>query len=194
MKKLFTIVALLLAMVLLLTACGQKEEEKPAATEAPAAAATAEPASEPTAEPETTQVEEPTAEPMAEPTAEPAAEPEAAPAQADSIEGTWKLTGMKSDNPEDAEFISQMELLLSNGLMENIYTYADGKVTMTAKTNVPGAENQNMTMNGTYTIDGNQLTVIEEGQTTGDPVEFKIDGDTLELITPQMSMTFTRAD
>ena len=194
MKKLFTIVALLLAMVLLLTACGQKEEEKPAATEAPAAAATAEPASEPTAEPETAQVEEPTAEPMAEPTAEPAAEPEAAPAQADSIEGTWKLTGMKSDNPEDAEFISQMELLLSNGLMENIYTYADGKVTMTAKTNVPGAENQNMTMNGTYTIDGNQLTVIEEGQTTGDPVEFKIDGDTLELSTPPMRMTFTRAD
>ena len=170
MKKLLTVVALLLAMVLLLTACGQKEEEKPAATEAPAPTATA------------------------EPTAEPATEPEAAPARGGSIEGTWKLTGMKSDNPEDAEFISQMELLLAKGLMENIYTYADGKVTMTAKTNVPGAENQNMTMNGTYTIDGNQLTVIEEGQTTGDPVEFKIDGDTLELITPQMSMTFTRAD
>ncbi len=109
-----------------------------------------------------------------------------------SIEGTWKLTSMKSDKPENAEFVSQMELLLANGLMENTYIYADGKVTMTAKTNVPGAENQDMTMNGTYTIEGNQLTVIEDGHTTGDPVEFRITGDTLELITPEMTMTFVR--
>ena len=111
---------------------------------------------------------------------------------ADSIEGTWKLTGIKSDIPENAEFVSQMEMLLANGLMENLYTYTDGKVTMTAKTNVPGAENQDMTMNGTYTIEGNQLTVIEDGHTGGDPVEFRIDGDTLELITPEMTMTFVR--
>ena len=178
MKKLLTIVALLLAMVLLLTACGKKEEEKPAATEAPAPTATA----------------EPVAESEAAPATEPTAEPEAAPAQGGSIEGTWKLTGMKSDDPENAEFISQMELLLANGLMENTYIYADGKVTMTAKTNVPGAENQEITINGTYTVEGNQLTVIEEGHDKGDPVTYKIDGDTLELITPEMSMTFTRAD
>ncbi len=99
---------------------------------------------------------------------------------------------MKSDKPEDAEFISQMEMMLSNGLMENTYIYADGKVTMTAKTNVPGVENQEMTMNGTYTIDGNRLNVIEDGHDNGAPVEFRVDGNMLELITPEITMIFTR--
>jgi branched-chain amino acid transport system substrate-binding protein len=64
-KKYYWIVALLVAMALILAACGSEEEptEEPVATEAPAEEPTEEPMEEPTEEP----MEEPTEEPMEEP-------------------------------------------------------------------------------------------------------------------------------
>ena len=71
-KKMLTLLVLLLSLALILVACGgEPQVEDPAPTEAPVEEPVDEPAEEPTDE----VMEEPTEEPMEEPTDEPAEEP-----------------------------------------------------------------------------------------------------------------------
>ena len=111
---------------------------------------------------------------------------EAAPAAA-GIEGTWKLTAMKMEGMSEEE-AEQYKTMIESGQIVMTMSF-DG----TNMVSTQAMSGQEMTIKGTYTVDGNKLTVIEEGSDNpnGDPVEFKLDGDTLEIIS-EGTMVFTR--
>ncbi|MGW8317602.1 MAG: ABC transporter substrate-binding protein [Candidatus Promineifilaceae bacterium] len=89
MKRYLFLLSIILALALVLSACGGEEATatpEPAATEA-APAPTEAPPPEPTEEPMAEPTEEPMAEPTAEPTEEPTAEPTAEPTEEPMAEG-----------------------------------------------------------------------------------------------------------
>ena len=210
MKKLIGIIALMLAMVLLLTACGGKEKSSSSgddillnpgqATEAPKTEGTA--GTGETAKTEETGKTEETAgtgETTQSDTSSslfPGLVSAPASTSASGIEGTWKLTGMKAD-ALSAEQVQMMEMMISSGMISIEMTFKDGKATITetmADFTGEGGGSQTQTMNGTYTYENGKLTVVEEGQTaTADSTaDCKLDGDTLEMGTPEGTMVFTR--
>ncbi|MBQ6660572.1 MAG: PT domain-containing protein [Lachnospiraceae bacterium] len=90
MKKIIMTVVVLAMLVMMLTACGDKNNTSTSTT--PTTAPTAEPTKEPTAEPTATPTAEPTVEPTVEPTAEPTPEPTAEPTPEPTAEPTAEVT------------------------------------------------------------------------------------------------------
>lgn len=204
MKKLIGIIALMLAMVLLLTACGGKEKSSSSgddillnpgqATEAPKTEGTA--GTGETAKTEETAGTGETTQSDTSSSLFPGLVSAPASTSASGIEGTWKLTGMKAD-ALSAEQVQMMEMMISSGMISIEMTFKDGKATITetmADFTGEGGGSQTQTMNGTYTYENGKLTVVEEGQTaTADSTaDCKLDGDTLEMGTPEGTMVFTR--
>ena len=142
MKKLIGIIALMLAMVLLLTACGGKEKSSSSgddillnagkATEAPKTEGTA--GTGETAKTEETGKTEETAgtgETTQSDTSSslfPGLVSAPASTSASGIEGTWKLTGMKAD-ALSAEQVQMMEMMISSGMITGMLaTIVPGKI------------------------------------------------------------------
>lgn len=84
----------------------------------------------------------------------------------DIAKGTWKLTKGYSGETEVTA-----EQLKTFGLDEMTFTFEDGKVTIKA-------DSSSETSDGTYTVDGNKVTISSEG---ADDVEGTIDGDELTI-------------
>ena len=133
MKKRMTIVALLLAMLTLLTACGA------------------------------------------------------------NIEGTWKLTGLRSNNATQEELVIMQELV-DSGAMDRVFTFKGGRFTQKVTyRDSADAEPVVDEYDGKYRIDGNQLVFISDGaDATGITMEFKVNGNTLELISGDGVMILTK--
>ncbi len=166
MKKLLAIIALLLAMVLLLTSCGEKEEESTSKTETK---------TEATTDSKTEDKKDDTAP---------------APASASGIEGSWKLTGMKVEGASQEE-IDATNQMISSGMLTMTFEFKDGKFTSSG--NMSGEDGVNGT--GTYKVNGSKLTIVADGaeESASDTTEFKLDGNTLEIeMSAGMVMVFTR--
>ena len=102
-----------------------------------------------------------------------------------SIEGTWKLTGIKSASAS-AEEIAQSVEMINKGAMSMELTFKDGKLTgvMTydlSKMGMEGATPETSTNTTTYKTEGNKLITTPEGSEQPESVEFKVNGNTLEL-------------
>ena len=210
MKKLIGIIALMLAMVLLLTACGSKEKSSSSgddsllnpgqATEAPktdGTAGTGETAkTDETGKTEDTTGTGETTQSDTSSSLFPGLASSPASPSASGIEGTWKLTGMKAD-ALSAEQVQMMEMMISSGMISIEMTFKDGKATITetmADFTGEGGAPQTETMNGTYIYENGKLTVVEDGKeaTADSTADCKIDGNTLEMGTPEGTMVFTR--
>ncbi len=160
-KRLFKLLAVMMCMMLVLSACSKDEpaKEEPTSTEAPTAEitdavteaptekiteapteestaeTTLEPTEEPTAAPTEEPTEEPTAEPTEEPTAEPTEEPTLEPTEEPADVNGGEGAGY--DIPEESreftkEDIAELAELLKNLSPERSYTYMDIQMTMEA--------------------------------------------------------------
>ena len=113
-----------------------------------------------------------------------AAPPETA---ASELEGFWKLTAAreKDANEEDTAYMQKM---IDSGLITMTFAFVGNVVTGTMSS--MGEEESER---GTFVVEGNTLTITEEEYgTVGGPIEFRIDGDTLEMTFPYGTMVFTR--
>ena len=169
MKKLLAIIAVLMAMVLVLSACGQKEESSSGSSSSNSSSSSS-------------------------------SNSASAPA-APTIEGSWKLTDLKmaGASAEEQAMSSQsiangsmsMEMTLRDGKMTSVQSIDYSKMGMTGE-GVPAPET--LTTTGTYTVDGNKLLIIPDDADAGStaPTEFKLNGNTLEIIDAEVTMIFTR--
>ena len=84
-----------------------------------------------------------------------------------------------------------MEMTFMNGKVTTVQSMDYSKMGMTGE-GVPAPETTNTT--GTYSIDGNKLLVVPDGMDAASsaPVDFKLDGNTLEITSVEMTMIFTR--
>ena len=134
MKKRITIIALMLAMLLLLTACGP------------------------------------------------------------TIEGTWKLTGFRSDSA-GANEAKAMQEMIDSGAMNRVFTFKGGRFTQKV-TYQESADAEPVVdeYSGKYRIDGNNRLVFisDSAEQTGITMEFKLDGNTLEMISAEGTMILTK--
>lgn len=106
-----------------------------------------------------------------------------------ALEGTWKLVDIRNDSISEEE-LKQTRDMLESGALVQTYTFQEGRIT--AFMSMP-AFNMEETMTGTYQISGNTLLVTEDGETESEGgVEFSLDGDTLELSTPEGIMVLAR--
>ena len=92
-----------------------------------------------------------------------------------SIEGTWKLTGIKSASAS-AEELAQSNEAIKNGTMAIEMTFKGGKLTATMSF---GGTSDTNTID--YKTEGNKLITTPEGSEQPESVEFKVNGNTLEL-------------
>ena len=103
------------------------------------------------------------------------------------IEGDWILTDARGINASKEE-IAYMKEMIDSGNLVMTFSFAGNKITGT----MHGMGNDE-TESGTYVIDGNTIIVTREGETgSGNPTEFKVDGDTLEMSTGDVTLIFTR--
>ena len=141
MKKLFSVVALLLTVVLLLSACGKDDSKDSSSKSA-------------------------------------------------GIEGTWKLTDVKSAGLS-AEELKAARDMVTSGQMQETFVFKSGKATMHIK-NASYDPPMETGYNLNYTLNGNKLSMTEEGTTDTQEFEFKLNGDTLELSMDGGVEVFTR--
>lgn len=151
MKKLLALIALMMAMVLLLAACGQKEEGTSSAQNG----------------------------------------------SSGGVEGTWNMTGVKdmktaglsADELKDQQ--DRVNKQLKDGLVQQVMTFRNGKVTLTVKRDAsvsPDGQARTSTLEGTYQVNGNKITVTLGGETT----ECKLNGNTLERVLTDFTAVFSR--
>lgn len=120
------------------------------------------------------------------PEVKPAEEPTA---ETGSIEGTWKATDVKDDGGISAEELAQAKAQLENGDVVMIFIFSDGKVD--ASMTMYGSEQK---VSGSYTVEGGKLTIIPTGEAGGNTLDYKLDGDTLEMNVAGATLIFTRQD
>ena len=182
MRRLLGTAALLLAMMLVLTACGSKDAGDSGSS---ADFGTAEPAPAPaeeTQEPADGAAAPEDSEPASEETSDEEETPQPV-VSGDGIEGVWVLTGISNAGDEDQQYFDTM---LSAGVnME--YSFSGGRIIISG--NPDGGES---TLSGVYVADGSKLMVTPDGGKATDPMEYKIDGDTMEVTTQKLTMLFTR--
>ena len=107
--------------------------------------------------------------------------------QAVGIEGDWILTDVRGINATEDE-VAQVKEMIDSGNFVITYSFRGNTVTGTMRS--PDSED---TQSGTYVIEGNTIIVTREGQTdSGEPMEFNLYGDTLEMMFGQGIMIFTR--
>lgn len=101
-----------------------------------------------------------------------------------NIEGTWKLTEMRTgnNNTEQDEITKEA---IDTGMISMEMTFKNGKVT--GSVGMLGETSQ--ADEGTYKISGNKITLNMAEEATW---EFKLNGDTLELITEEGTLVLTR--
>lgn len=97
-----------------------------------------------------------------------------------SIEGTWNYV---DGTGEGAESFSTYKALGAN----ITFTFKSGK--MTIKMEIEG---QSDSMENTYKIDGNKITITTEGSTDGTTGEFKVDGKKLTLTIEGSTLNFEK--
>ena len=188
MKKLVGIIALLLALVFVLTACGK--EEKPSSSDK----AGQEPSSLPKIE--TPSVENESGISLSEYQPATDATDAADTADADILEGTWIISGVKADNPDDAElrYIEMMDELISSGDFAETFTFSNGMMIHTVKNR--DSEGQWITTaehSAPYSIDGNKITTTNAMGREGS-IEFKVTENTLELFNKDDITVLTKVE
>ena len=151
MKKLLAIVALMVAMVLLLTACGQKEDGTSSTQNG----------------------------------------------SSSGIEGTWIMTSVKDmktnglSADEQKEQQDKLNRQLKDGLVKQVMTFQNGKVTLTVDRDAsvsPDGQARVSKLEGTYQVSGSKITVTLGGETT----ECRLNGNTLERVLSEFTAIFTR--
>lgn len=104
------------------------------------------------------------------------------------LEGDWKLTdvrGQKNASPDDVALAKEM---IDSGEMAMRFCFTGNKVT--ASRHMDGIDE---TYSGIFVIVGNTFIIRQEGKTfSGDPLEFRMDGDTLEMMFGDAILIFTR--
>ena len=169
MKKLLAVIALLLAMVMLLSACGQKDEETASTSSSSSTAASS----------------------------------SANVAQPAGIDGTWittevKVADISVTGLSEEELKKQMEEAnqqVASGLVTQTLVFANGNVTFTQKLDgsVTGGQAAENTATGTYTLDGNKITMKLESEGVAAPdMVATLNGNRLEWDMYGVTMVFTR--
>jgi len=105
----------------------------------------------------------------------------------DSVTGTWIAVSTEStscddpdDNQDSADFSSEPCTANSpDGCIYASYTFTETTLTTAISFSIFGVLDSE-TDSGTYTIDGDQITVCLDGEC--DPATFSIDGDTLTIV------------
>ena len=141
MKKMFSVVALLLTVVLLLSACG-KDDSKDSSS------------------------------------------------KSGGIEGTWKLTDVKSAGLS-AEELKAARDMVTSGQMQETFVFKSGKATMHIK-NASYDPPMETGYNLNYTLNGNKLSMTEEGTSDTQTIDCTISGNTMELNMDGGILVFTR--
>ncbi len=117
------------------------------------------------------------------------------------IEGTWKMTDLKDykvpglSEDEVKQQMAEAKQQLRDGLVNYTLTFKDGKVTITVKVDgsVTGSGTMENTATGTYRNEGDKIIATQDGsEESGEPMEFRINGNTLEMISEAMTAVLTR--
>ena len=141
MKKMFSVVALLLTVVLLLSACG-KDDSKDSSS------------------------------------------------KSTGIEGIWKLTDVKSAGLS-AEELKAARDMVTSGQMQETFVFKSGKATMHIK-NASYDPPMEVEYKLSYTLNGNKLSMTEEGTNDTQSIDCNLNGNTLELNMDGGILVFTR--
>ena len=110
-----------------------------------------------------------------------------------ALQGTWILTDLRATDEAGEEEIGEMLEMIRAGELTQTYTFRDGIITATMIVPSYGLD---QTITASYRISGNTIIVKEDGEEEeSDPVEYRIDGDTMELVSDEdLIMIFTRQE
>lgn len=112
------------------------------------------------------------------------------------LEGTWIISGVKADNPDDAElrYMEMMDEMLSSGDFAETYTFAKGMMIHTVKNR--DSEGEWITTaeySAPYSIDGNKIITTNAMGYEGSK-EFEVTENTLELINKEDITVLTKVE
>lgn len=95
-----------------------------------------------------------------------------------SIEGTWQYTGGSGDGAAYFDVVKQLGGTIT-------FTFKSGKLNIKME-----AMGESETIENTYTINGNKLTLSSDGSTS--EAEFKVDGKKLTLTIEGSTLNFEK--
>lgn len=118
------------------------------------------------------------------------------PVTPNSIEGSWKIAGMKVNNGKDTQDI--LELLKSSGEADAVACLTDTKITFVSNGKITGApspscksagaeEYNPATNNATWMVTGNKLTITDDGGP--DTYDLNLNGNSMSWIIKQQDDT-----
>ena len=112
---------------------------------------------------------------------------------APNIEGTWKMTGFESDALGENE-LKAMRDMIDSGAMDRVFIFKGGRFTQKITYQESGFEPVTDEYGGKYRIDGgNQLVFISDGaEQTGITMEFKVEGNTMKLVSEEGTLILTK--
>ena len=103
-----------------------------------------------------------------------------------SIEGVWKLTDFRNDQLLPGTQEKRKEDIVS-GKFVDIMTFRNGRFLIEDYTvSDTGEISKDYEFAGKYQIDGNQLIFTFDGSSASSPFEYRLDGNTFELIDPSV--------
>ena len=112
------------------------------------------------------------------------------------LEGTWIISGIKADNPDDAElrYMEMMDEMLSSGDFAETYTFTKGMMIHTVK--VRDSEGEWITTaehSAPYSIDGNKIVSTNAVERESSQ-EFMLTENTLEFINKDDITVLTKVE
>lgn len=189
MKKLVGIIALLLALVFILTACG-KEEKTSSASEAPKTTSSDKPAQESPSQPNTESPSADNESGISSTENQPAA-------SSDGLEGTWLVTDVKTDrtDAESLETVKALKEVIASGENPETRTFKDK--TITTKVMMRDSRGEWITSvekTASYFVNGDEMQIMDLAEGLISNRKYKLDGNTLELEEYGVTIIMTRVE